>query len=126
MDALVVDDSRTIRIILSQMLGSCGIESVAQAADGAAALAALDARPSTGLMLADWNMPGMSGFDLLQRVRARPEFAQLRIVMVTTEADVAHMQQAVTAGADEYITKPFTRDAVVEKLRLLGIALRES
>ena len=73
------------------------------------------------LALVDWNMPEMSGIELVEAVRADPSFASLRIVMVTTETELSQVTKALEAGADEYLMKPFTRDDVVGKLELLGL-----
>ena len=69
----------------------------------------------------DWNMPEMDGFELLQTVRGDRTYDGMRIVMVTTETEMAHIARALEAGANEYIMKPFTRDVIREKLQLLGM-----
>jgi two-component system, chemotaxis family, chemotaxis protein CheY len=118
---LVVDDSRAMRMILSRTLMECGFE-VEQAASGTAALDCL-AGQAGGFQLAmvDWNMPEMSGLEFIQAVRARPEFQVMRLLMVTTETEIEQMSRALEAGADEYLMKPFTADAVKDKLKLLGV-----
>ena len=73
------------------------------------------------LALVDWNMPEMSGIELVEAVRSDPAFSSLRIVMVTTETELSQVMRALDAGADEYLMKPFTRDDVVGKLELLGL-----
>ena len=80
----------------------------------------MESTPGIDLVLADWNMPEMNGFELLTKLRARPELRALKIVMVTTEAELGHMARALEAGANEYIMKPFTKEIVLEKLELLG------
>jgi two-component system, chemotaxis family, chemotaxis protein CheY len=122
MKALVVDDSRAMRGILSQILAESGFE-VAQAQHGREALDHLLAHPDTGMALVDWNMPVMSGLDLVKAVRADNRLSHVLLMMVTTEADIGHLTQAMGAGANEYVMKPFTRDVIVEKLRLLGVEL---
>lgn len=119
--ALVVDDSRAVRIILARTLREMGYD-VQEAANGCQALEILD-RPPGGFELAliDWNMPEMNGMDLLRRLRADPRHASLIIVMVTTETEVEHMAAALESGANEYVMKPFTRDILVDKLRLAGL-----
>jgi len=118
---LVVDDSRTIRLILRRMLTEIGCV-VSEAGNGKEALAAVEASSERfALVLADWNMPEMNGFELLSELRKRPDLAELKIVMVTTEAEVGHMAQALVAGANEYVMKPFTKEIVMEKLELLGL-----
>jgi len=118
--ALVVDDSRMIRVILRKMLSEIGYE-VCEAGNGREALEIASTIPEQlEIVLADWNMPEMNGFDLLKELRKRQEFSSLKIVMVTTEAELAHMSKALEAGANEYIMKPFTKEIVFEKLELLG------
>ena len=129
MQAMVVDDSRAMRMLMGRLLKDIGFE-VAQAADGSEALDALRERLGAGhpdgpvqLALVDWNMPEMSGIELVEAVRSDPAFAALRIVMVTTETELSQVVRALDAGADEYLMKPFTRDDVVGKLELLGLAV---
>ncbi len=119
--ALVVDDSRAVRMILARTLRELGYE-VREAANGREALAVIEAEnPAPSLVLADWNMPELDGLELLHQVRQRPELGSPVIVMVTTETEVERMREALDAGADEYVMKPFTRDILVEKLRLAGV-----
>lgn len=121
MKALVVDDSRTIRMMLRKILSDVGYE-VCEAGNGREALLLVDDAPGTiGLVLVDWNMPEMNGFELLLKLRLRPALASMKIVMVTTEAELGHMTAALAAGADEYIMKPFTRDILREKVEMLGV-----
>jgi len=118
--ALVVDDSRATRMILSKTLSESGFE-VATAGNGQEALAVMEREgPAIEVVLVDWNMPVMNGLEFVQSLRARPGFAAVRVVMVTTETEIEQMQRALEAGADEYIMKPFTRDMVEEKLRMIG------
>ena len=118
---LVVDDSRAIRTILSKILVRWGFE-VCQACDGAEALTVLEREhPNISLICVDWNMPNIDGFEFLKRVRSEDKFANLLIVMVTTETHFDQMSKALAAGANEYIMKPFTDEIVGDKLRLLGV-----
>lgn len=119
MRALVVDDSRAIRLILGRMLRDLGIE-VTEAADGAAALAAIDAGLDVDLLLVDWNMPVLSGIELIEALRAPPRSSTSKILMVTTETEVSQVIRALSSGADEYVMKPFTEAAIIDKLHLLG------
>ena len=73
------------------------------------------------LILIDWNMPEMNGLELLRRIRRQPEYAATQILMVTTETGTGEMSDALSAGANEYIMKPFTTDVVMDKLELLGL-----
>ena len=116
--ALVIDDSRAMRTILRAMLHEASFETI-EAANGVEALAALEERPETALALLDWNMPVMDGFEFLTRVRSRPEFQSLRIVMVTTETESEQVTKALLAGADEYLMKPFGKEALFAKLNMI-------
>jgi len=119
-NALVVDDSRAMRMILARTLGEYGFE-VRQAGNGREALAEVEREgPPVGLILVDWNMPEMSGLEFVQELRARPAFSQVPVVMVTTETEIEQMVRALAAGANEYVMKPFTREAIEDKLRLVG------
>lgn len=118
--ALVVDDSRAVRMILARTLAELGYE-VRQATNGREALELIDADPSAyRLVLLDWHMPEMDGLELLRKLRSRPQLSALVVVMVTTETDLDHVAEALAAGANEYIMKPFTRDILIEKLQLTG------
>jgi len=119
--ALIVDDSKAIRMLLSITLSQLGYE-VLEAANGKEALQMIEAGISgVKLVLADWNMPEMNGLDLLKRLRQNPALSSLAIVMVTTETEIDQIAEAMEAGANEYVMKPFTRDILVEKLELAGI-----
>ena len=118
--ALVVADSRAVRMILARTLRELGYD-VWEAGDGKEALVALDKEAARySLVLADWNMPVMNGFDLLVEIRKQPRYASLIIVMVTSETELGHMAMALDAGANEYVMKPFTKDILVSKLEMVG------
>lgn len=120
MRVLIVDDSRAIRVMIGRIMISLGFD-VSDAGDGAQAVAALEAGPVPDLALVDWNMPIMDGLQFVQAARARPEWAEMRIVMVTTETEMSQIVRALDAGADEYVMKPFTADVLREKLELLQL-----
>jgi two-component system chemotaxis response regulator CheY len=121
MRALVVDDSRAMRMILSKALRQLGFD-VVQAANGEEALDTMDREGhSLRVVLVDWNMPQLSGLEFVQRVRSRPAFGSVRLMMVTTETEIEQMTRALEAGADEYVMKPFEPEAIADKLRLLGV-----
>jgi len=120
MRALVVDDSRAIRMILGRSLKALGFE-VFEAGNGCEALERLQETGSVDLALVDWNMPEMDGFEFLCAAREKPEYADMRVMMVTTETEVSHMAKALEAGANEYMIKPFSKETVEEKIRLLGL-----
>jgi len=118
--ALVVDDSRAMRMILSKTLVQSGFE-VMQAANGREALEIMDREGSSiRLVLLDWNMPEVTGIEVVERLRSQKIFNTVRLVMVTTETEIEQMARALEAGADEYVMKPFTREVVEDKLRLIG------
>ena len=119
--ALVVDDSRTIRTILAKTLKEIGFE-ILEAANGREALQIIEAETtSVELILLDWDMPEMNGLELLKRLRQAPEFSSLVVVMVTAQTELNHIGEALDAGANEYVMKPFTKDILVGKLELTGI-----
>ncbi len=120
MRALVVEDSKTIRMILCEYLRKMDIQAV-EAADGREALERLKEMPPPDLMLVDWNMPVMSGIDFIRAVREMHIFDPLPVIMVTTNSEYEHLGTAMDAGANEYIQKPCTLDALREKLDLLGL-----
>ena len=121
--ALVVDDSKAMRMLLTKILASLGYE-VLEAAGGKEALQVIEAEKSgVALILLDWNMPEMNGLELLKRLRQNPALSSPVVVMVTTETEMSHMAAALEAGANEYVMKPFTRDIIVEKLQLAGICV---
>jgi two-component system chemotaxis response regulator CheY len=121
MRALIVDDSRFVRIFLRGMLEQRGI-ACDEAADGRAALELLHGDLSYELALVDWNMPVMNGLEMLRQLRA-DGFRDLKVMMVTTEAENDYILRALEAGADEYLMKPFDDKALDEKLAMLGLAV---
>lgn len=118
--AIVVDDSRVIRMILRKALVSLGFQ-VIEAADGQEGLDVLTANGGAEVLLVDWNMPVMDGLALVRAVRGDRNLDGTRIVMVTSEAEISRITQAIEAGADEYLMKPFEEAALRDKLELLGI-----
>jgi two-component system chemotaxis response regulator CheY len=115
MHAMVVDDSPVMRIILRKMLMGMGAE-VRETEDGKKALARLEQGDMPHVMLLDWSMPEMDGYTLLQIIRGRSEWKNLKIVMVTGEEQADSVHKALAAGADAYLVKPFTVDVLKEKL----------
>ena len=120
MRALIIDDSKPVRSILGSMLRGLGIDSV-EAANGQLALQQLQESGAFDIAWVDWNMPVMDGMEFVRRVRADSQYDRLRLVMVTTESDLTHIQQAMQAGANDYIVKPFTQEILEDKLALLGL-----
>ncbi len=124
MHALIIDDSRTMRTILRRIVTELGYE-VTEAGNGQEALDALETGIDVDLCLIDWNMPLMDGYTFVTRVRAEPRWRSMTLMMVTTESEHGQIVRALAAGAHEYVIKPFTPEAIVEKLELLGLAARE-
>lgn len=120
MRALVVDDSRAMRRIVGRILQDVGFD-VVEAGDGQEALAALEGGPVPALACVDWNMPVMDGLTFVTEVRKRAEWRDITLMMVTTESEHGQIVRALAAGAHEYLIKPFTPDAMREKLDLLGL-----
>src|SRR5579859_6163011 len=119
--AMVIDDSRAIRMILTNTLEELGYE-VCQAANGKEALAVVERENGCiSLFLVDWNMPEMNGLEFVKRVRSDSRFSSIPLMMVTTETEMHQMAAALEAGANEYVMKPFTKEIITDKLRLLGV-----
>jgi two-component system chemotaxis response regulator CheY len=108
-------------MILKRALAQQGFE-VVEAGDGRQALTELEKTGPLDLALVDWNMPVMTGYELVCEVRARPAMNGMAIMMVTTETEITQIQKALDAGANEYVMKPFTEDVLKEKLLLLGLS----
>lgn len=121
--ALVVDDSRTMRRILGDIMRECGFD-IVEAEDGVDALEKLKTAGAVTIALVDWNMPRMTGIEFVREVRKEAAYADMRMMMVTTEAEIDNVIQALEAGANEYVMKPFTKEAILEKLEILGLHSR--
>jgi two-component system chemotaxis response regulator CheY len=120
MRALVIDDSRAVRIIIGNILREIGME-VLEAKDGLEALEQIKLNPDVDLMLVDWNMPEMNGYDFIRVVRSQRAYDAVRILMVTSESQSEQVTLALNAGANEYLMKPFNKDVLVAKLNLLDV-----
>lgn len=120
MRALLVDDSRAMRSILRRMVEQIGYQ-VVEAGHGIEALDVLATTDPFDLALVDWNMPHMSGIELVEAVRKDQSLDSMRIVMVTSESDISCMQRALENGADEYVMKPFDQAILLQKLLELGL-----
>jgi two-component system chemotaxis response regulator CheY len=119
MRALIVDDSRFVRGYLRGLLEEKGIE-CEEAADGQAGMERLETSPPFDLAMVDWNMPVMNGLDMLKQLRAEG-FGEVKVMMVTTEAENDFILRALDAGADEYLMKPFDDESLTAKLAMLGL-----
>lgn len=117
---LVVDDSRVIRKVSRRILEDLGFE-VAEASDGVEAMAWCSA-VTPDVILLDWVMPGMDGMEFLRRLRAQPGGDRPKVVFCTVENELARIREALDAGADEYIMKPFDGSIVASKFAWLGLA----
>jgi two-component system, chemotaxis family, chemotaxis protein CheY len=119
MAILSVDDSTTIRRIVKRSVDEMGLE-VLEAADGAAALKILEERSGEiQLVILDWNMPGMTGLEVLRAIKANPKFKDIVVMMLTSEADQTFVVEALKAGAQNYLTKPFDG-------KMLSLKIQES
>jgi len=120
--ALVIDDSKAIRLILTKILKDIGF-SVVDAENGVVALDRLKEEGQVDLALVDWNMPEMNGYEFVCAVRKDNTYDEMRMMMVTTETEMSQVVKALEAGANEYVMKPFTKEMILEKLSLMGISL---
>ena len=116
MKVLVVDDSSTMRRIIKNTLSRLGYTDLLEAEDGEAAWEILEPSDDIGILVTDWNMPVMNGLELVQKVRAEPKYADMPIIMVTTEGGKSEVIIALKAGVNNYIVKPFTPVVLKEKL----------
>lgn len=114
MKFLVVDDSATMRRIVVNSLNRIGYSRTAEAGDGDEALEVFDG--SIDCIITDWNMPKMSGLDLVRKLRARPDGQSVPVLMVTTRSVREDILSAIEAGVSNYIVKPFTPVVLKEKL----------
>lgn len=118
-NCLIVDDSRVIRKVSRHMVETLGLH-VEEAGNGAEALEHCD-QAMPDVIILDWNMPVMSGIEFIRVLRQRPDGSRPKVVFCTTENDVDHIREAIAAGADEYVMKPFDHDTLQAKLQLVGM-----
>lgn len=120
MKILIVDDMSTMRKIIKGMLQKMGCDNLIEADDGIPAWEAIQNAQKEGkpfqFIVSDWNMPGMTGLDLLKNVRGKEEFKKVPFLMVTAEAEQANIVTAVKAGVSNYIIKPFNAVTLQEKI----------
>lgn len=115
MRVLVVDDFSTMRRIIKNILRQLGLNNVVEADDGTTAWDVLN-KDKIDFVISDWNMPQMTGIDLLRKVRGSEEFADLPFLMVTAEAQQENIIEAVQAKVSNYIVKPFTAEVMKQKI----------
>jgi two-component system chemotaxis response regulator CheY len=115
MDVLIVDDAATMRRIVKGLLHELGFKNMREAVDGSEALEELK-RKKADLVVSDWNMPVMTGIDLLKAIRADGNLKAIPVLMVTAEAKKENIVEALQAGVSNYIVKPFNAKTLEEKL----------
>ncbi len=120
--AIVVDDSRAMRALLRRGLENFGYD-VIDASDGRDALKILATTRIPDIALVDWNMPGMDGLTLIELLREDPAYDEMKVVMVSSESAPDRIERALRAGANDYIMKPFSSEALAERLERLGLVL---
>lgn len=118
---LVVDDSRTMRRLLTNMLKSLGITDVVVAEHGQDALERMH-EGIPDLAMVDWNMPVMNGLDFIKALRENTEWDRVKVMMVTSETNPRQIYEALRAGADEYAMKPIDGGVITDKLAMLGLS----
>jgi two-component system, chemotaxis family, chemotaxis protein CheY len=116
---LIVDDSRVVRAVARRFIEALGF-TVDEAGDGSLAAVAC-ARQMPDVVLLDWNMPVMTGIEFLRHLRVQDGGDKPVVIMCTTEKDVSHIQEAIKAGANEYLMKPFDQDTLTAKFAKAGL-----
>lgn len=116
---LVVDDSVTMRRIVTNSLKALGYTQYIEAADGKEALEKLNANAGVNFVITDWNMPVLSGLELTKAIRSHPEKSNLPILMVTTRGVKEDILQALQARVSNYVVKPFTPKILKEKIDII-------
>lgn len=124
MKILIVDDFEMVRVMLKTTLDNMGETNSIQAEDGKSALEHLQQAAAASepfdVVFADWNMPIMNGFELLQACKANDLLKETPIIMVTAEADKSHIMKALMGGAADYIVKPFSPEAIQKKIESIA------
>ncbi len=115
MRALVVDDSKMVRTVQQRALESMGWD-VVQACNGEEGLGALEKMAECDLVLADWQMPVMDGLAMVRRIRAGEKFKDVTVIMVSSNAVLDSIQEALDAGANDFVMKPFSVEALKERV----------
>jgi two-component system chemotaxis response regulator CheY len=110
---LVADDSGVMRKIIIRALNACGVEDIVEAGDGAEALLKFGQQPFD-LVMTDWNMPNKTGLEVVTEIRGTG--SKTPIFMITTEAESARVKEAIAAGVNDYLAKPFDNDLLRQKI----------
>jgi two-component system chemotaxis response regulator CheY len=118
MKAMTVDDSPTIRHIVVKALEKLGFE-MYQAENGLEALKTLEEIGTVDIIVLDWNMPEMDGYQFLVEMRKNEKYGSIKVMMLTTENQRHFIVKAIMAGANEYLMKPFSPDMLIDKVRML-------
>jgi two-component system chemotaxis response regulator CheY len=121
MPILVVDDYNTMVRIIRNLLRQLGFQDVDDASDGSAALSKMEGK-KYGLVISDWNMEPMTGYELLKQVRANPQTAETPFIMITAESKTENVVAAKQAGANNYIIKPFNAETLKHKIEAVFTA----
>ncbi len=121
---LVVDDMATMRRIIKGLLNQLGYKNIEEAEDGKVALQKLK-NEKFDFVVTDWNMPNMTGLELVQEIRKDPELKHLPVLMVTAEAKKENVLMAIKAGVNNYIVKPFTAEVLKEKMEKIFSAMKK-
>ncbi len=125
MKILVVDDFSTMRRIVRNLLKELGFANVHEAEDGVQGLAKLRGDGDFAFVVSDWNMPNMTGIDMLREIRADAKLKHLPVLMVTAEAKRENIIEAAQAGASGYVVKPFTAATLDEKLQKIFLTMQK-
>ena len=120
MKVMLVDDSNTMRRIQKNVIEQVGITDIAEAADGKDAYEKLSENP-VDIILLDWNMPNMDGITFLKAIRSMEKFNAIKVIMCTSESEKPKILEALKAGANSYIVKPFTPEVLTAKLKELKL-----
>ena len=123
MKMLIIDDSKAMRMFLQRLAGELSFqtEEAADGRDGLKKLIRNDPREPFDIALVDWDMPVMNGLELIQAVRRNQDFDSLKLMMVTAQNSMERVTMALEAGANDFLMKPVTREALEEKLQILGV-----
>ncbi len=120
MKVMLVDDSSTMRRILKNALAKLEIGDIVEAVDGKDAIDKLTGDVSPDVIFLDWNMPNMNGLDTLKQIRFMDKMKDVKVIMCTSESEKTRIIDAIKAGANSYIVKPFTPDVLKGKLKEQG------